>query len=145
MQHKSEPENAVKHSGERKLKENKKFDIKMLIEEAKASEHREAYRTLDRNLNFRIGIGVRLTPPDAPSFFVEILIYLCPTFSKADLRVLEKCLACLQELQVRNYSLTCQDGNCISCEKAVPSKELTEEYTVVKLLIKKYSKESNQT
>jgi hypothetical protein len=127
------------------LKEDKTFDAKTLIEEAKASEHREAYKTLDRNLNFRIGIGVRLEPPDALSFFVEILIYLCPPFSKADLRVLEKCLACLKELQVRNYSLTCQDGNCISCEKAVPSKQLAEEHTAVKSLIKKYSRLSFQT
>jgi hypothetical protein len=119
------------------LKEGKTFDTKTLIEGAKASVHMEAYKTLDRNLNFRIGIGVRLKPPDAPSFFVEILIYLCPTFSKADLSVLEKSLACLKKLQIRNYSLTCQDGNCISCEKAVPSKQLVEEYSAVKSLIKK--------
>ena len=119
------------------MKEDKMFDTKMLIEGAKDSEHMEAYKTLDRKQNFRIGIGVRLKPSDAPSFFVEILIYLCPTFNKADLRVLEKSLEFLKKLQVRNYSLICQDGNCISSEKAVLSKQLAEEYSAVKSLIKK--------
>jgi hypothetical protein len=94
------------------MKENEQLDAKALLEEAKASEHGEAYRTLDKNPNFRIGVGVRLTPPNKPSFFVEILIYLCPSFRNADLDVLEKSLTCLKELKARNYALTCQDGNC---------------------------------
>jgi len=118
------------------LKETKPLAIKALLEEAKASGHREAYKTLDKNLNFRIGIGVRLMPPNVPSFFVEILIYLCPVFNNADLTVLEKSLTCLKELQRRNYSLTCQDGNCISCEATVSAQNLTVEYEAVKSLIK---------
>jgi len=108
------------------------------MKEAKVSGHREAFKTLNRNPNFRIGIGVRLTPPDVSSFFVEILIFLCPTFGNADLTLMEKCLICLKELRARNYSLTCQDGNYISCETAVPSQKLTEEYVAVKSLIKKF-------
>ena len=118
------------------MKETTTLDGKALLEEAKTSEHREAYKTLDRNPNFRIGIGVRLTSPNAPSFFVEILVYLCPTLSNADLAVLEKSLTCLKELQARNYSLTCQDGNCISCEKTTPIQKLAEEHVAVKSLTK---------
>jgi len=62
--------------GERKLKEDKTFDTKTLIEGAKSSEHREAYKTLDRNLNFRIGIGVRLKPPDA-HLFLSKYSFIC--------------------------------------------------------------------
>ena len=111
------------------------LNVNALLEEAKTSEHGEAYRTLDKNSNFRIGIGVRLTPPKA-SFFVEILIYLCPSFRNADLAVLEKSLICLKELKVRHYALTCQDGNCVSCEATVSAVNLVEEYGEVKALMK---------
>ena len=76
------------------MKERETLNAKKLLEEAKASEHGEAYRTLDKNPNFRIGVGVRLTPPN--TFFVEILIYLCPSFRNADLDALEKSLICLK-------------------------------------------------
>jgi hypothetical protein len=118
------------------MKESKSLDATALLEEAKASEHGEAYRTLNKDQNFRIGVGVRLTPPNQPSFFVEILIYLCPTFRNADLAVLEKSLTCLKELKARNYTLTCQDGNSISCEATVPAANLAEEYGKVKALMK---------
>jgi hypothetical protein len=118
------------------MRESKPLDAKTLLEDAKASEHGEAYRTLDKNLNFRIGIGVRLTSPSDPSFFVEILIYLCPSLSIVDLEALEKSLTCLKELQARNYSLIGQDDNCISCETATPAQNLSEEYAAVKSLLK---------
>ncbi len=118
------------------MKEKTPLDAAALLEEAKASEHKEAYRTLERNRNYRIGVGVRLAPPNPPTFFVEILIYLCHSFSNADLDALEKSLICLKELKARNYALTCQDGNCISCEAAVSAPSLVEEYTNVKALMK---------
>jgi hypothetical protein len=118
------------------LKESKPLEIKALLEEAKASRHGEAYKTLDRNQNCRVGVGARLAPSGAPSFFIEILIHLCPSSSEADLRVLEKSLTCLKELQTRNYSLTCQDDNCLSCETTVPERSLAVEYEAVNSLIK---------
>jgi hypothetical protein len=117
------------------MNENTPLDAAALLEEAKTSEYQEAYRTLERNPNYRIGVGVRLTPFKSPYFFVEILIYLCSSFSNVDLNALEKALTCLKELKVRNYALTCQDGNCVSCEAAVPAPDLTEEYAKVKALV----------
>ncbi len=118
------------------MKENKPVDAKTLLKEAKASQHNEAYRTLEKTQNSRIGIGVRLTTPNTPSFFTEILLYLCPNSTNVNLKTLEKNLTCLKALQARNYVLTCQDDNCISCEKATPIQKLTEEYTTIKALIK---------
>lgn len=118
------------------MKGSKPLEIKALLEEAKASGHGEAYKTLDRNPYCRFGVGARLTSSGAPSFSIEILIYLCPSFSEADLRVLEKSLTCLKELQARNYSLTCQDDNCISYETTVPERSLAVEYEAVNSLIK---------
>jgi len=115
------------------MKENESLNAKALLEQAEASEHGEAYRTLDKNQNFRIGVGVRLTPPN--SFFVEILIYLSLNFRNADLDVLEKSLICLKELKARNYALTCQYGNCVSCEATVSAANLVKEYGKVKALM----------
>ncbi len=106
-----------------------------LVEEAKASKHGEAYKTLDSRLSYRIGVGVRLRSSENYSFFIEILVYLCPASGNLDLETLEKCLACLKELEKRGYSLTCQDGECVSCETTVPAERLAEEYAVSKSLI----------
>jgi len=118
------------------MTESNPIDIKVLLKKAQDSEHKEAYMPLDKSPRFRIGVGVRLTPPDSSSFFVEILIYLCSSSSAPDLKLLENSLICLKELQARNYILTCQDDNCISCETAVQVQNLTEEYVEVKSLIK---------
>jgi hypothetical protein len=91
---------------------------------------------LDKGSNCRVGVGARLTSSGAPSFFIEIIIYLCPSSGETDLQVLEKSLKCLKELKARNYSLTCQDDNCISCETTVPERSLAAEYEAISSLIK---------
>lgn len=111
----------------------KLLDAAKLLEEAKASEHKEAYRTLERSINYRIGAGVRRTPPNTTSFFVEIIICLCPCNNKADLEVLEDPIL---PLEARRYSLTCEDDNYISCEATVPFPNLVQEYGKVKTLMK---------
>jgi hypothetical protein len=56
------------------MRENKPLDTNTLLEKAKNAEHKEAYRTLDKNQNYRIGIGVRLTQLNTPASFIEILL-----------------------------------------------------------------------
>ena len=117
------------------LNKNKQIDTDALSKEAKSSEHKEAYKTLDRTEKYRIGVGARITAPETSSFFSEILIYLFPSPNKIDLASLEKSLICLKKLEVMNYSLTAQDGNCISCEKTVTSQDLATEYSRAKSLM----------
>jgi hypothetical protein len=112
------------------------LNFRALIEEANASEHKEAYRLLEKKEAFRIGIGVRVLPSsDIPSFFVEIIVNLCPGLNKVDLQILEKALSCIKALQARAYSLTCQDSHHISCEKNLSEQNLTAEYEIVKSLM----------
>jgi hypothetical protein len=118
------------------MKQNRLIGVAALLEEAKASEHQEAYQTLERTVNYRIGRGVRLKPPNPPSFFVEILIYLAPDNGKVDLRILEKSVSALRELQERGFRALFQDDNCLSCETQVPAKRLTAEYELDKALMK---------
>ncbi len=119
------------------MKRTKLIDVQALQEEAKNSEYKESYRVLERSRNYRIGLGVRLEPTDQPSFFFEILVYLCPQSSKFDLQVLEKNLMFLKELQVRGYSLSCQDDRCIACETISPPQNLAAEYETIKSITKR--------
>ena len=117
------------------MKTEKTIDTNTLIAEAASSEHKEAYKTLDRNLNYRIGVGARTAPPNPPSFFVEILIYLSRDDNKVDVRILEKSIACFKELQARNFKTVFQDDNCISCEAQVSGEKLESEYQLIKSLV----------
>ncbi len=61
---------------------------------------------------------------------------MCPDDpDKTDLNIIEKGLKCLKELQARNYSITCQDINCVSREATIPAKNIDEEYVAVKSLM----------
>jgi hypothetical protein len=118
------------------LTHTKTIDTKTLAEEAKASKHKETYRLLEKNQNYRIGVGARADSPDAPSFFIEVVINLSSGSSEVDLSRLEKSLHCLKMLQAKGYSLTYQDGNSISGEKTKTIQNPNEEYLTIKSLMK---------
>lgn len=118
------------------MKQNTPLKATMLLKEAETSEHQEAYQTLEKTENYRIGVGARLTPPNLPSFFVEILIYLAPDDGKVDAAVLEKSVSTLRELQARGFKAAFQDGNCISCEKQISAAKLLREHEQATSLMK---------
>lgn len=117
------------------MKQNPQLDANTLLREAEASEHKEAYRTLEKTQNYRIGAGVRLAPPNPPSFFLEILLYLAPHDGKVDVAILEKTVSTLRTLQKRGFNAMFQDGNCISCETQVSAEQMQSEYQQNKTLI----------
>ncbi len=119
------------------MKANAQFDLEELLEETKGSEHRETYHTLEKTINYRIGVGVRLNPRDPPHFFVEILLYLAPNGERVDVNYLKKSVSALKWLQNRHCSMVFQDGNCISCEKQVSPERLQNECEIDIALLKK--------
>jgi hypothetical protein len=119
------------------MKANQPLNAAALLKEAEESEHHEAYRILEKAVNYRIGVGVRLAPTIPPHFFVEILVYLAPNDDGVDVTVLEKSVSALKELQAKGFTATFQDGNCISCETQVPQERLPAEYELDKTLMKK--------
>ncbi len=108
------------------MKTSKQVNAKDLLRQAKASEHKEAYQPVNKTVNYRVGIGARLPllPTQPPTFFVEVIINMCPACSKVDLAFLEQALLCLKALEQNGYTLTCQDGNSILCEKLVTQQNL---------------------
>lgn len=119
------------------MKETHSIDVKVLKSEAETSEHGESYRVLQRSRNYRIGIGARLGPSDQPSFFLEVVIHLCPGSSKVDTAHLGKDLVLLKELEAKGYSLSCEDDGSISCETDVAPENLDAEYEAVESTIMK--------
>ena len=110
------------------------FDTAALAKQAQNSKEKEAYQQLEKTQTYRIGVGARANPP-APSFFVEIIINLSTENGEVDLQHLEKTLKCLKALKARRYTLTYEDGNCISCETSTAIQSPHEEYLVIKALM----------
>ena len=123
----------------------KSLDPQKLIEEAKTTEHKEAYRIVEKNEIFRVGVGARANALEDPTFFVEVNLKLSPESGEVDIPRLEKMLQCLRTMQTRGYTLTYQDDTCISCEKAWDTQNLAKEYTSATYLLKtKFAKLLNK-
>jgi hypothetical protein len=118
------------------MKQTRTVNTSDLLKQAKAAQHKEAYQIMNKAVNYRIGIGSRLplSSSQTPTFFIEIIINLCPACNKVDLGFLEKALICLKGLEKDGYILTCQEG-CISCEKLVPEQSLQAEFETVNALM----------
>lgn len=113
------------------------LDVTELVEKAKASADRESYKVLHRGKGFRIGVGARMTSPEAHSFFIEAIVALTDESKEVNLQVLEKVLDTLKTLKVQNYSLAYEDGNCVSCEATKQCQDLEEEYLSLKALMQR--------
>ncbi len=117
---------------------NSKVDTNNLKKMAQASEDKEAYQLIAKTERYRVGVGARLPQPaQTLIFFVEILLTLCPTCTKADLTFLQHALNILNVLEQNGYTLTCQDDNSILCEKLSIEKTLQEDFETVKAIIEK--------
>ncbi|MCX8188675.1 MAG: hypothetical protein N3F64_03115 [Nitrososphaeria archaeon] len=123
------------------MRKNKLVDIESTIEKAKALRQKEAYQILDKKANYVIGIGAKNITSKTPSFFIEIILILCPKSGKLDLKILEKWLLCLQKLYALNYSLTCQEDNTIICNITIGRDKLEEEYKNVKSFLNQFFEE----
>jgi len=112
------------------------IDIQALQKDAGNSEHKEAYRVLDKSSSYRIGVGARLTSSGRPSFFLEVVVQSCLESSEVDLQLLEKNLMFLKELKARGYSLNYEGDGSIYCEVTVSPKNIASEYENIRLTIR---------
>ncbi len=117
------------------MNQTKPIDTKALIEEAKTSRDKEAYKLLEKTPSYRIGVGARTDSPNPTSFFIEVIVKLSTENSEVNLPRLEKTLRLLKALQTRGYSLTYQDDNSISCETTTSIHEISQEYDAAKSII----------
>ena len=116
---------------------SKEIDLQALQEKAEGSEHKEAFLVLEKSKHYRIGVGVRLPSSNHPSFFIEILVYLCLNASQVDLSLLEKKVNFLKELQGRTYVLICQQDGSICSELIISPKNLATEYETINSIVER--------
>jgi hypothetical protein len=108
------------------------IDTRSLIEEARVSGNKEAYRLLEKTVCCRIGMGARADVPAPPSLFIEVIVALSTGNGEVHLPDLEKTLSLLKALQKEGYSLSFQDDNSISCEKTISPLKISQEYARAK-------------
>ena len=118
------------------MNQTKPIDTKALIEEAKTSRDKEAYKLLEKTPSYRIGVGARTELPN-PTLFIEVIVKLSTENGEVNLSRLKKTLRLLKALQTRGYSLTYQDGNSISCETTTSIHEISQECDVAESIIKR--------
>jgi len=116
-----------------------KNTTKELLKQAKASEHKEAYQNIYKTEHNRIGVGIRLLSANysTPTFFIEIIIKMCPIYTNANLQYMQKALDCLKKLEENSYTLTCQEDNSILCEKTITQKDLQTALRTAKTILEK--------
>jgi hypothetical protein len=130
----------------KELKKDEAINPEKLFKEAKIAEHKEAYKQLEKNEIFRVGVGARANSLEEPPFFIEVNIKLSKESGEVDLLKLSKALKCLKSLQAKGYSLTYQDDTCISCEKTKNPENIAEEYNeVITLLKTNFDKTRNES
>jgi hypothetical protein len=111
------------------------IDITSLLKEANASEQKESYRMVEKTKNYRIGVGVRLSPI-SPSFFLEIILYHLPAYKNHPLSDPLQQVPFLKRLQERRYTISCQEETCTALERILPQDSLSSELTYLKTLLK---------
>jgi hypothetical protein len=119
------------------MKRTNRIDPAILLEDARKSEYRESYMLLVRNKNYRVGVGAEIAISNEPSFFFEILVYLCSGNEEVNLELLEKALRLLKELKAKGFSFSCQDSNCISCQRTVSAGRLAAEQKDIESMVKR--------
>jgi hypothetical protein len=100
------------------MKEEQQMDIRYMEDEARASDSGEHYQEMDKNPSFRIGVGARMSSPERPAFFIEVIVNPCPG-PGVDLSMMEKNLSVLKELETRGYTMRLEDDGSIVCEVRV--------------------------
>ena len=117
------------------MKEANRISVASLQGEAKKSEGKEAFKVLVKMQNCRIGAGARYESAESATFFVEVLVNLCNSHHPVNLDLVEKNFVLLRQLEKRGYVLNCEEDGSISCELAVPSKNLISECKTIHSII----------
>ena len=101
------------------------IDVERLAEEARASEHGEAYKAIAKNEDYRIGIGARVN--GGLVYFIEVVV---PVTSgpQVELGEMERSLDVLKRLEKEGFTLTPQEDGSISGELLVHEDELERGY-----------------
>ncbi len=111
------------------------LDTDKLKSKARRGDLKEYYETIERELDYKIGIGTRMNKSKGPIFFLEVIISFCEGDGKLDIgRVREK-LNVIEEFEGMRYYVRCDKDNFIVCEKEVIEADILDEYNKSKRIL----------
>jgi hypothetical protein len=113
------------------------IDIIAMEKATKRSQNRETYQLIEKNQDYRVGVGARATSCPRCSFFVEVIILNSSLPNEGlDMDRLEKVFNCLRILNLKGYLITDEDRGCFASEKTVDPKRLNNECCEVQNILK---------
>ena len=101
--------------------------LKSLEARARTSEGGEAYVSVLKEPEYRVGVGARAVPGREPSFFVEVVLDPFPERPMVVPGRLADQGVLADHLAHRGYSLACDDAGVITCERTVRETEVAKE------------------
>jgi hypothetical protein len=116
------------------MKEERSMDARALLDCARASQTGEHFQELEKGTTYRVGVGARVSSPDRPSLFIEVIVNPCPG-PDVDLSLMEENLSVLRELETRGYIMRCEDDGSIVCELLVSSEGIQGEHVWITALV----------
>jgi len=112
-----------------------RLDTNKLKSKASVDDLKEYYETIERRLDYKIGMGTRINKQKGPLFFLEVVISFCEGDGELDIGNLRGKLRMLEEFEKMGYSLRCDKDNFIICEKDVLEADIHEEYNKSKNIL----------
>lgn len=106
----------------------KVIDTTELRLKASSDDLKEAYETVFKGEDYRIGAGVRVSQPEETKFFLEVIVPLCREDRELNIPELRSKLDLLEKFENFGYTLRCEKDNSIICEKMVREDDLESEY-----------------
>ncbi len=99
-----------------------------LIEEATKAVGGEICKTLTRSPLVRIGLVVAIEPEELPSFSLELVLRVLPSFSQVGPGPLAKAQEVVSSLMEYGYSITHEDDGCLVCRKQIEYERMRQEH-----------------
>ncbi|MFP4141953.1 MAG: hypothetical protein ACLFSM_06625 [Thermoplasmata archaeon] len=105
------------------------IDTSELKKNASKDELKEAYQTVNKGDNYKIGAGARIIDkPENMTFFLEVVLSLCEKEHELDLKELRSKLEVLESFDSLGYKLKCENDKTVICEKNILESEIKREY-----------------
>jgi len=114
---------------------NHEIETEKLKEKAMSDELRESYMTLDRESNYKLGVGVRTDETKSPLFFIEVVVSFGDVGDELDIEKQKRRLALLERLKGSDYHLTSEKDNSVVCEKNIEEEKVEHEYKELKKIL----------
>ena len=115
------------------------MDIEMLEKKGEATCHKESIVAVERQKDYKIGIGMRINKKEVKKFFVAIQVSLgINEDCSIDIGSLERRVRALRLLDSNGYTL-CYGGNgSIYCELKIEREKLQKKVEELQILLSAY-------